>query len=88
MKGVNRGIDMFDCVIPTEMLEMDIYFLKNGIIKIRNKKYKKDLSCLDHTCTCYTCRYYTRSYLHHLDSCNEILGARLNKYIIYIIIKH
>ncbi|QCI25357.1 tRNA guanosine(34) transglycosylase Tgt [Buchnera aphidicola (Sitobion avenae)] len=78
IEGVNRGIDMFDCVIPTRNARNGYLFVRNGIIKIRNKKYKKDLSCLDHTCTCYTCRYYTRSYLHHLDSCNEILGARLN----------
>ncbi|QCO70703.1 tRNA guanosine(34) transglycosylase Tgt [Buchnera aphidicola] len=78
IEGINRGVDMFDCVIPTRNARNGYLFVTNGIIKIRNKKYKKDLSCLDNTCTCYTCQYYTRSYLHHLDSCNEILGARLN----------
>lgn len=78
VEGVSRGIDMFDCVIPTRNARNGHLFVTNGIIKIRNKKYKEDLSKLDKTCTCYTCQYYTRSYLHHLDSCNEILGARLN----------
>ncbi|QCI22016.1 tRNA guanosine(34) transglycosylase Tgt [Buchnera aphidicola] len=78
VEGVSRGIDMFDCVIPTRNARNGHLFVTNGIIKIRNKRYKEDLSKLDETCTCYTCKYYTRSYLHHLDSCNEILGARLN----------
>lgn len=78
VEGVSRGIDMFDCVIPTRNARNGYLFVTNGIIKIRNKKYKEDLSVLDDTCTCYTCKNYTRSYLHHLDSCNEMLGARLN----------
>ncbi|ACL29953.1 tRNA guanosine(34) transglycosylase Tgt [Buchnera aphidicola] len=78
IEGVRRGVDMFDCVIPTRNARNGHLFVTNGVIKIRNKKYKKDLSCLDNTCACYTCRYYSRSYLHHLDACNEILGARLN----------
>lgn len=78
IEGVSRGIDMFDCVIPTRNARNGYLFVTNGIIKIRNKKYKKDLSVLDKTCDCYTCQNYTRSYLHHLDSCNEILGSRLN----------
>ncbi|WAI18152.1 MAG: tRNA guanosine(34) transglycosylase Tgt [Buchnera aphidicola (Acyrthosiphon caraganae)] len=78
IEGVNRGIDMFDCVMPTRNARNGYLFVTNGIIKIRNKQYKEDLSCLDSACTCYTCRYYTRSYLHHLSSCNEMLGARLN----------
>lgn len=78
IEGVMRGIDMFDCVIPTRNARNGYLFVTNGIIKIRNKKYKKDVSVLDDSCTCYTCRNYTRSYLHHLNACNEILGARLN----------
>ncbi len=78
IEGVSRGIDMFDCVIPTRNARNGYLFVTSGIIKIRNKKYKKDLSVLDETCTCYTCQNYTRAYLHHLDSCNETLGARLN----------
>ncbi|ANZ22366.1 queuine tRNA-ribosyltransferase [Buchnera aphidicola (Diuraphis noxia)] len=78
IEGVSRGIDMFDCVIPTRNARNGHLFVTNGIIRIRNKKYKKDLSTLDKSCSCYTCQNYTRSYLHHLDSCNEILGVRLN----------
>ncbi|ALD15096.1 queuine tRNA-ribosyltransferase [Buchnera aphidicola (Aphis glycines)] len=78
IESVYRGIDMFDCVLPTRNARNGHLFVTNGIIKIRNKKYKKDLSVLDQTCACYTCKNYSRSYLHHLDSCNEILGARLN----------
>lgn len=78
IESVNRGIDMFDCVMPTRNARNGHLFVTHGVIKIRNKKYKKDLSVLDETCTCYTCQNYTRSYLHHLDACNEILGLRLN----------
>ncbi|QCI24232.1 tRNA guanosine(34) transglycosylase Tgt [Buchnera aphidicola (Muscaphis stroyani)] len=78
IEGVSRGIDMFDCVIPTRNARNGYLFVTDGIIKIRNKKYKNDISVLDKQCNCYTCLNYTRSYLHHLDSCNEILGARLN----------
>ncbi|CAL4319819.1 tRNA guanosine(34) transglycosylase Tgt [Buchnera aphidicola] len=78
IEGVYRGIDMFDCVLPTRNARNGHLFVTNGIIRIRNKKYKKDVSALDETCTCYTCKNYSRAYLHHLDSCNEMLGARLN----------
>jgi len=78
VEAVSRGIDMFDCVMPTRNARNGHLFVKNGIVKIRNKKYKNDLSTLDKYCTCYTCKNYTRSYLHHLDTCNEMLGARLN----------
>lgn len=78
IEAVYRGIDMFDCVLPTRNARNGHLFVTNGIIKIRNAKYKKDLSVLDETCSCYTCKNYSRAYLHHLDACNEILGARLN----------
>lgn len=78
VEGVYHGIDMFDCVIPTRNARNGYLFVTNGIIKIRNKKYKQDLSSIDDTCSCYTCKNYTRAYLHHLDACNEMLGARLN----------
>ncbi|WP_295164751.1 tRNA guanosine(34) transglycosylase Tgt [uncultured Buchnera sp.] len=78
IEAVYRGIDMFDCVLPTRNARNGHLFVTNGIIKIRNAKYKNDLSVLDEKCTCYTCQNYSRSYLHHLDSCNEILGSRLN----------
>jgi queuine tRNA-ribosyltransferase len=78
VEGVRRGIDMFDCVMPTRNARNGHLFVKNGVIKIRNSQYKNDTSALDPTCDCYTCLNYTRAYLHHLDKCQELLGARLN----------
>ncbi len=78
VEGVRRGIDMFDCVMPTRNARNGHLFVTHGVVKIRNAKYKSDTSTLDADCDCYTCRHYSRAYLHHLDRCNEILGARLN----------
>lgn len=78
VEGVRRGIDMFDCVMPTRNARNGHLFVSDGVIKIRNAKYRDDTSALDAECDCYTCRNYSRAYLHHLDKCNEILGARLN----------
>jgi queuine tRNA-ribosyltransferase len=76
--GVLRGVDMFDCVLPTRDARNGHLFTSEGIIRIRNSTYKTDLRPLDPVCDCYTCCNYTRAYLHHLDKCKEILGARLN----------
>lgn len=78
VEGVRRGIDMFDCVMPTRNARNGHLFVTDGVVKIRNAKYKDDISPLDKDCDCYTCRHYSRAYLHHLDRCKEILGARLN----------
>ena len=78
VEGVRSGIDMFDCVMPTRNARNGHLFVQSGVVKIRNAKYKDDVTPLDAECDCYTCKNYTRSYLHHLDRCNEILGARLN----------
>ena len=78
VEGVRRGIDMFDCVMPTRNARNAHLFTHDGVIKLRNSKYATDLLPLDPNCQCYTCRHYTRAYLHHLDKCKEILGARLN----------
>lgn len=78
VEGVRRGIDMFDCVMPTRNARNGHLFVSTGIVKIRNAKYKDDLSPLDSECDCYTCKNYSRAYLYHLDRCGEILGARLN----------
>ena len=78
VEGVSRGIDMFDCVMPTRNARNGWLFTRYGDVKIRNSKYKNDLRPLDPTCSCYTCRGFTRAYLHHLQKVNEILGARLN----------
>ena len=76
--AVLRGVDLFDCVIPTRHARNGHLFTASGVINIRNSVYQDDLAPIDAACTCYTCRNYTRSYLRHLDRCNEILGSRLN----------
>jgi len=76
--AVLRGIDLFDCVIPTRHARNGHLFTAHGVINIRNSVHQQDLSPVDATCACYTCRHYTRAYLRHLDRCNEILGSRLN----------
>jgi queuine tRNA-ribosyltransferase len=76
--AVLRGIDMFDCVMPTRHARNGHLFTSTGVINIRNSVHQADLSPVDPACTCYTCRNYSRSYLRHLDRCNEILGSRLN----------
>lgn len=78
VEGVRRGIDMFDCVMPTRNARNGHLFVTNGVIKIRNARHKTDTGPLDPQCDCYTCKNYSRAYLHHLDKCNEILGSQLN----------
>lgn len=78
VEGVSRGIDMFDCVMPTRNARNGWLFTRYGNVKIRNSKYEKDLRPIDPTCDCYCCQGFTRAYLHHLQKVNEILGARLN----------
>lgn len=78
VESVKRGIDMFDCVIPTRNARNGYLFTRNGTLKIRNAKHQYDTNPIDDQCGCYTCQNYSRSYLRHLDKCNEILGARLN----------
>lgn len=76
--AVARGIDMFDCVMPTRNARNGHLFTSQGVVKIRNAVHREDPRPLDPACDCYTCRNYSRAYLHHLDRCNEIIGARLN----------
>lgn len=78
VEGVRRGIDMFDCVMPTRNARNGHLFVNDGVIKIRNASHKTDTGPLDPTCDCYTCKNYSRAYLHHLDKCKEILGSQLN----------
>ncbi len=78
VESVRRGVDMFDCVMPTRNARNGHLFVRSGYIRIRNSQYRNDMSPIDERCECYTCRNYTRAYLRHLDQCNEILGARLN----------
>lgn len=76
--AVCRGIDLFDCVMPTRHARNGWLFTHGGTVKIRNAAHRSDEGPLDPLCDCYTCRHYSRAYLHHLDRCREILGARLN----------
>jgi queuine tRNA-ribosyltransferase len=78
VEGVARGIDMFDCVMPTRNARNSHLFTSTGVVKLRNASNKMNLDPLDKNCDCYTCQNFTRSYLHHLDKCKEILGAQLN----------
>jgi queuine tRNA-ribosyltransferase len=75
---VSRGIDMFDCVLPTRNARNGHLFTSTGVVRIRNSSHRADTGPLDPDCSCYTCRHYTRAYLHHLDKAGEILGAQLN----------
>jgi queuine tRNA-ribosyltransferase len=75
--AVMRGIDMFDCVIPTRHARNAHLFTSGGVLKIRNARYADDTDPIDSNCSCYTCRHYSRAYLRHLEKCGEILGPRL-----------
>ncbi|MEO6024434.1 MAG: tRNA guanosine(34) transglycosylase Tgt [Burkholderiales bacterium] len=76
--AVLQGIDMFDCVLPTRNARNGWLFTRYGNVKIRNARHRDDIKPVDETCGCYTCQNFSRSYLHHLQRVNEILGARLN----------
>lgn len=78
VEAVRRGVDLFDCVLPTRNARNGHLFVGSGTLRIRNARYRDDPLPLDEGCSCYTCRHYSRAYLHHLDRCKEILGARLN----------
>lgn len=78
LEAVLRGIDMFDCVLPTRNARNGHLFTSAGVVKIRNAVHRHDTGPLDPACDCYTCSLFSRAYLHHLDRCNEILGSQLN----------
>jgi len=78
VEAVAEGIDLFDCVMPTRNARNGHLFTSQGLLRIRNARHKTDTGPLDPACDCHTCRNYSRAYLHHLDKCNEILGAQLN----------
>jgi len=78
VEAVRRGVDMFDCVMPTRNARNGHLFTDDGVVKIRNAQYKKDTGPIDAACDCYTCQNFSRSYLHHLDRSGEMLGAMLN----------
>ena len=78
VEAVGRGVDLFDCVLPTRNARNGHLFVPWGVVRIRNRRYRDDERPVDPACGCDTCRHYSRAYLHHLDRCGEILGARLN----------
>jgi queuine tRNA-ribosyltransferase len=78
VEAVCRGIDMFDCVMPTRNARNGQLFTSTGIVKIRNAEHRSSDNPIDADCACYTCQHYSRAYLYHLDKTNEILGSRLN----------
>ena len=75
--GIARGIDMFDCVLPTRLARHGALITSTGRVNIKNEKYKEDFSSLDSNCDCYCCKNYTKAYLRHLYVCDEIFGKRL-----------
>ena len=78
VEGVRRGVDMFDCVMPTRNARNGHLFTSAGVIKIRNARHRYDTAPLDVECDCYTCSHFSRGYLHHLEKCGEMLSAQLN----------
>ena len=77
LDAVERGIDMFDCVLPTRIARHGTAMTTNGRKILKNKEFERDFSPLDNKCDCYTCKNYTKAYLHHLIKADEILGYRL-----------
>jgi len=77
VEGIERGIDMFDCVLPTRLARHGHAFTRTGKINLKNAKYKEDFTCIDNTCDCYACKNYTKAYIRHLIVANETLGQRL-----------
>ncbi|MDP5210405.1 tRNA guanosine(34) transglycosylase Tgt [Microbulbifer sp. 2205BS26-8] len=78
VEAVRRGVDMFDCVMPTRNGRNGHLFTADGVVKIRNAKHRYDSAPVEEECDCYTCAHFSRAYLHHLDRCGEMLGAQLN----------
>jgi queuine tRNA-ribosyltransferase len=78
VQAVARGMDMFDCVMPTRNARNGHLFTSEGVVRLRNARYRADPGPLDPSCDCPACSGYSRAYLHHLDKCGEMLGARLN----------
>jgi queuine tRNA-ribosyltransferase len=77
LRGVELGIDMFDCVMPTRNARNGHLFTSRGVVRIRNARHKLDAGPVDPNCECYTCTNFSRAYLHHLERCGEMLGAML-----------
>ena len=77
VEAVRRGVDMFDCVMPTRNARNGHLFTHTGVVRIKNSPHKQDTAPISNDCGCYSCQHYSRAYLHHLFKCNEILASRL-----------
>ena len=77
---MRRGVDMFDCVLPTRIARNGTTMTSQGRVVVKNKVYERDFTPLDPNCDCYTCKNYTRAYIRHLFKADEILGLRLTTY--------
>jgi queuine tRNA-ribosyltransferase len=77
LEGVARGVDLFDCVLPTRLARNAALFTRQGRLNIRNAKFQRDPAPIEQGCACYTCRHFSRAYLRHLFKAGEILAARL-----------
>ncbi len=77
VEAVLRGVDMFDCVLPTRNARNGHLFTSEGVVRIRNARHRSDTGPLDTACDCYTCANFSRAYLHHLERCGEMLAAQL-----------
>ena len=77
LESIERGIDIFDCVLPTRIARHGQAFTRTGKINLNNKKFESDTNPIDDTCDCYTCKNHTRAYLRHLVTTDEMLGGRL-----------
>ena len=80
LEAIEKGVDMFDCVLPTRIARHGTLMTSNGRINIKNQKYKEDFTPLDPNCDCYTCKHYTKAYLRHLYVCEEVNAKRLLSY--------
>jgi queuine tRNA-ribosyltransferase len=78
LESVERGVDMFDCVIPTRMARGALLFTRRGKIRLSNQRYRRDFYPIDISCECYTCKNFSRAYIHHLFKSNEVLSAMLS----------
>ena len=77
LDGIEKGVDMFDCVLPTRIARHGALMTSRGRVNIRDKKYERDFTSLDEECDCYCCKNYTKAYLRHLYKCDETFGKRL-----------
>ena len=80
MEGVYRGVDLFDCVLPTRIARNGRVMVSWGYLTLRNAEFARDMRPIDPACGCYACRNFSRAYIRHLLKANEILGLRLTTY--------